>query len=71
MAQWDKEYRAQYQRELRQIRKQAGLCTRCGQKDAIPGMTLCRVCRLKNNVSRSKNILKPREWLIQEAEAWI
>lgn len=45
--------RAQGQRELRQWRKDKGICIRCGKARADYG-TLCHDCRERHNTSRRK-----------------
>lgn len=44
---------ARIQKDLRQWRKNLGMCTRCGKEIADYG-TLCHNCREKNNTSRRK-----------------
>lgn len=44
--------KAQEQKTIRKLRKEHGLCIRCGKKDALSGITLCADCRLYNNQSR-------------------
>lgn len=38
----------------------AGLCARCKEVEAIPGMALCESCRLWNNQRRSGSATAPR-----------
>ena len=38
---------SKYHKELREIRKSAGLCTDCGARPALPNHTVCDVCNAK------------------------
>lgn len=51
---------AAYMRERYRALRLAGLCVRCKQSEAIPGMTLCENCRLWNNQRRSGASTAPR-----------
>lgn len=67
-----KEQRAilsQRQKEIRQYRKEYGLCTRCGQEYALNGMVLCASCRLYNNQSRSGYVRHSLKWIEKERKA--
>ena len=44
---------AAYMRERYQALRSAGICVRCKNAEAIPGMSLCWACRLYNNQRRS------------------
>lgn len=39
----------EYKRNLYKVRKEAGICTRCGKKKASKGLTTCIDCRTKTN----------------------
>lgn len=41
-----------YMRERYQALRSAGICVRCKNAEAIPGMSLCWACRLYNNQRR-------------------
>ncbi|WP_165071402.1 hypothetical protein [Desulfovibrio sp. ZJ200] len=49
-----------YMRERYHSLRAAGICVRCKQRDALPGMTLCMDCRLWNNQRRSGASTAPR-----------
>lgn len=50
---------AQKQKEIRLCRKKYGICVRCGQNDAVEGLTICQTCREKHNAQRRKKDKKP------------
>lgn len=61
--------KAQRVKAWRETMKEYGLCTRCGQNKALPGMTLCADCRLYNNQSRSGYVQHSLKWIEKERKA--
>ncbi len=51
---------AAYMRERYRALRSAGICVRCKNAEAIPGMSLCRDCRLWSNQRRSGAATAPR-----------
>lgn len=58
--------RAAEQKALREYYKSHGICTRCHQRDALPGMVLCRECRIENNQARSGYVEHTQKYLRNE-----
>ena len=64
----EKKYRSQYQLNRYYELKKKGLCTKCGKRPPLPGVTRCLECRNKHRRSniefrnKTKTIEKNREY---------
>lgn len=58
---------AAYMRERYRALRSAGICVRCKNAEAIPGMSLCRDCRLWSNQRRGNGPEKPLQGWAKEA----
>lgn len=63
-----KSKRAECKRRLYHFRKENGLCVRCGEK-ALPGLSLCALCRLYVNQLLSGHVNHTDKWREKERKA--
>lgn len=43
-----------YGKKMREKRKAAGMCVRCGKAKAVEGQTLCVACRVRNGIKANE-----------------